>query len=75
MPIYNGKLLDSLPHAELEAKEIAALLEGEQTCLIGAEANRECFFDKLTASRIAHLATHGLLNLADGEYMPGRLAL
>jgi len=75
MPLYEGVRLKSLPNAEREAEEIAEVLECPGDFLCGHTATRSAMLLRLRKAGIAHLATHGLLSLPEGEYMPGGLAL
>lgn len=65
--------LSSLPGAEQEAKEIAALLKVQP--LIGKDATKKAILPKLPQAKIIHLATHGLLDDIQGLGVPGAIAL
>lgn len=54
------KDLEPLPGAELEAKNIAQLLNTQP--LLGAQATKATVMQKMPQARIIHLATHGLFN-------------
>jgi CHAT domain-containing protein len=75
IPDSTGKLqqLASLPGAETEAKAIAQLLNTQ--AITGKDATKSAILQKLTTARIAHLATHGLLDDFKGLGVPGAIAL
>ena len=75
IPDSTGKLqqLASLPGAETEANAIAKLLNTQ--AIIGASATKAAILPKLTSARIAHLATHGLLDDFKLLGVPGAIAL
>jgi CHAT domain-containing protein/Tfp pilus assembly protein PilF len=75
IPDSTGKLqqLPSLPGAETEAKAIAQLLNTQ--AIIGKDATKSAILQQLTTARIAHLATHGLLDDFKGFGVPGAVAL
>ena len=75
IPDSTGKLqqLASLPGAETEAKAIAQLLNTQ--AITGKGATKSAILQKLTTARIAHLATHGLLDDFKGFGVPGAIAL
>jgi tetratricopeptide (TPR) repeat protein len=60
--------LNSLPFAEEEAKAIANL--NNTTAIIGSQATKATFKQKLPSARIIHLATHGLLEDANKKDIP-----
>ncbi|MBD2607053.1 tetratricopeptide repeat protein [Scytonema hofmannii FACHB-248] len=64
--------LRQLEYAEMEAKEIAKL--ENTTAIIGSNATKAAFKQKLPSARIIHLATHGLLDDAD-KSIPNAIAL
>ena len=64
--------LVSLPFAEKEAREIAAILNTKP--LIGEEATKTKVKQLMVKARIIHLATHGLLD-DFGDSVPGAIAL
>jgi CHAT domain-containing protein/Tfp pilus assembly protein PilF len=64
--------LPPLKYAEMEAKEIAKL--ENTTAIIGNNATKAAFKQKLPSARIIHLATHGLLDDAD-KSIPNAIAL
>ena len=70
-----GKLqqLSSLPGAETEAKAIAQLLQAQ--AFIGKDATKSVILQQLKTARIAHLATHGLLDDFKLLGVPGAIAL
>ncbi len=72
MPIYNNAPLDSLPGAEIEAKQIATFFNTQP--LIGAQATKSVVLDRMKTATTIHLATHGLLDTLRGE-VPGAIAL
>ncbi|MCB0597382.1 MAG: CHAT domain-containing protein, partial [Phaeodactylibacter sp.] len=65
--------LDSLPHAEQEAREIARLLRIEP--FIGEHATKAEVLPKMRKAYIIHLATHGLLDDFSKTEIPGAVAL
>jgi CHAT domain-containing protein/Flp pilus assembly protein TadD len=75
IPDATGKLqqLPSLPGAEIEAKAIAQLLNTQ--AIIGASATKSAILQQLKTARIAHLATHGLLDDFKLSGVPGAIAL
>jgi len=75
LPDATGKLqqLSSLPGAETEAKSIAKLLQTQP--IIGASATKAAILPQLKTARIAHLATHGLLDDFKLSGVPGAIAL
>ncbi len=75
IPDSTGKLqqLASLPGAEAEAKAIAQLLNTQ--AITGKDATKAAILRKLTTARIAHLATHGLLDDFKLLGVPGAIAL
>jgi CHAT domain-containing protein len=75
IPDATGKLqqLPSLPGAEIEAKAIAQLLQTQ--AIIGASATKAAILQQLKTVRIAHLATHGLLDDFKLLGVPGAIAL
>ncbi len=64
--------LVSLPFAEKEAREIAAILNTKP--LIGEDATKTKVKQLMGQARIIHLATHGLLD-DFGDSVPGAIAL
>jgi CHAT domain-containing protein/tetratricopeptide (TPR) repeat protein len=66
-PAFGGALKD-LPASEAEARSIAALYEPKAKLLLGATADRSSVLAALTSARIAHLATHGLVNESNPLY-------
>ena len=64
--------LPPLEYAEMEAKEIAKL--ENTTAIIGSNATKAAFKQKLPSARIIHLATHKLLDDAD-KSIPNAIAL
>lgn len=70
MPSYSYKLgetpqpLDPLPGSELEAQEIAALLQTSP--ILGSGATKSTVLKQISPARIVHLATHGLLDSYEG---------
>jgi CHAT domain-containing protein len=75
IPVSAGQpaqLLISLPFAEKEAREIAALLNTKP--LIGKDATKSQVKQLMGQARIIHLATHGLLD-DFGLGIPGAIAL
>jgi CHAT domain-containing protein/Flp pilus assembly protein TadD len=64
--------LPSLPGTEREAKAVAELLGTRP--LMGADATKPRVVTELVAARVAHLATHGLLD-DFGSGVPGAVAL
>jgi CHAT domain-containing protein len=75
IPDATGKLeqLPSLPGAETEAKAIAKLLNTQ--AIIGKDATKANILKQLKTARIAHLATHGLLDDFKLSGVPGAIAL
>ncbi len=75
IPDAAGKLqqLPSLPGAETEAKAIAKLLNTQP--ILGASATKSAILQQLKTVRIAHLATHGLLDDFKLSGVPGAIAL
>ncbi|MEO8893565.1 MAG: CHAT domain-containing tetratricopeptide repeat protein [Coleofasciculaceae cyanobacterium] len=75
IPDATGKLeqLPSLPGAETEAKAIAKLLNTQ--AIIGKDATKANILKQLKTARIAHLATHGLLDDFKLSGIPGAIAL
>jgi CHAT domain-containing protein len=71
----NGAItvLDNLPNAEQEAKQVAALLK--TTPLIGAQAKKSIVLQRMKEAKLIHLATHGLLDDFAGLGIPGAIAL
>jgi CHAT domain-containing protein/Flp pilus assembly protein TadD len=65
--------LPTLPGAETEAKEIAQLLNTK--AIIGKDATKAAFMQRLPQARFIHLATHGLLDDFQGLGVPGAVAL
>ncbi|MBD2339122.1 CHAT domain-containing protein [Calothrix sp. FACHB-156] len=65
--------LTPLPGAEMEAKEIAQLLNTK--AITGKDATKAAFMQKLPQARFIHLATHGLLDDFQGLGVPGAVAL
>lgn len=68
--------LGQLEHAEQEAKDIAELFN--TTAIIGVQATKAQILQKISSSKLVHLATHGLLdhdhqNTSLG--VPGAIAL
>ncbi len=72
MPTYQGILLDALPGAEIEAKQIAHLFNTSP--LIGANATKATVLKQIQNATLIHLATHGILDTLRGE-VPGAIAL
>lgn len=72
MPTYNNELLESLPGAEQEAKQIAQVLQ--RPALIGSQATKSTVIQQMQTASVIHLATHGLLDTLRGE-VPGAIAL
>jgi CHAT domain-containing protein/Tfp pilus assembly protein PilF len=75
LPDKTGQLyqLPSLPGAETEAKAIAQLLQ--TTAITGNDATKANILQQLKSARIAHLATHGLLDDFQASGVPGAIAL
>ncbi|MGC1393607.1 MAG: CHAT domain-containing protein, partial [Coleofasciculaceae cyanobacterium] len=75
VPNETGNLqqLSSLPGSETEANAIAQLLNTQ--AIIGAAATKSAILEKLKTARIAHLATHGLLDDFKLSGVPGAIAL
>ncbi len=65
--------LSTLPGAEREARTIATLLQTQ--ALTGNQATKSTVLQRISAARIIHLATHGLLDDFDGQGIPGAIAL
>ncbi|NEQ66763.1 MAG: CHAT domain-containing protein [Symploca sp. SIO2D2] len=65
--------LSNLPHAEIEAKEIAKFLNTQP--LTGNNATKAAIVPKLPQARFIHLATHGVLDDFKGIGTPGAIAL
>jgi CHAT domain-containing protein len=65
--------LSPLPGAEIEARAIAQLLQTEP--IIGEKATKSYILQQLPNTRIAHFATHGLLDDFKGLGTPGAIAL
>jgi len=65
--------LPALPGTEVEAREVASLLDAAP--LLGAAATEEAVLARLPEARWIHLATHGLLSAAEGWDVPGAIAL
>ena len=65
--------LEPLPGAESEAIAIAEMLGTE--AITGDGATEEAIVDRMSRSRIVHLATHGLLEDFEGLGLPGAIAL
>ena len=65
--------LSPLPGAETEARAIAQLLQTEP--IIGEKATKSYILQQLPSTRIAHFATHGLLDDFKGLGTPGAIAL
>ncbi|NEP15275.1 MAG: CHAT domain-containing protein, partial [Symploca sp. SIO2C1] len=69
----NSETLKSLPGAEQEAINIAAMLN--TTPLIGAQATEPAIVQKMTNAKVIHLATHGLLDDINSVGSPGAIVL
>ena len=54
------KQLPTLPGAEIEAKEVAAILKTD--AIIGNQATKAAILSMLPKARIIHFATHGILD-------------
>ena len=65
--------LPSLPGAETEAKAIAQLFN--TTAITGSFATKANILQQLASARIAHFATHGLLDDFKASGVPGAIAL
>jgi CHAT domain-containing protein/tetratricopeptide (TPR) repeat protein len=65
--------LSQLPGSEAEAKAIGTLLNVQP--IIGNQATKDAFKQKISTAKIIHLATHGLLNDIEGMGFPGAIAL
>jgi CHAT domain-containing protein/Tfp pilus assembly protein PilF len=65
--------LPSLPGAEREALAIAQLFNTK--AITGNLATKAAIVQQLSQARIAHLATHGLLDDFKGQGVPGAIAL
>lgn len=65
--------LSPLPASELEAQEIAKLLQTK--AVISQEASEPKVIEQMEKSRLIHLATHGLLDDIEGLGIPGAIAL
>ena len=63
----------SLPHAQEEAQQVAALFKTE--AITGNRATKLHILDLLPKARLIHLATHGILDLTDESGIPGVIAL
>ena len=63
--------LATLPGAEIEAREVASLLNTQP--LIGSQATKNAVRQQMPGARIIHLATHGILEDSIGVY--GAIAL
>jgi CHAT domain-containing protein len=66
-------VLDPLPAAEVEAKEITQVLGGQP--LIGTQATESAVAKLMPKAQIIHLATHGLLGDFSDRVMPGAVVL
>lgn len=73
IPSKPPKQLESLPYAQEEAEEIAALLKTQ--AITGNRATKLHIVELLPKARLIHLATHGLLDLTDKSGIPGGIAL
>ena len=65
--------LVALPGAEIEAQNIASILQTTQ--IIGQAASEFLIKQKMASARLVHLATHGLLNDFTNSGIPGAIAL
>ena len=65
--------LSPLPGAEVEAKEVATILNDQ--ALTGDQATKKTVIQQMLKSRIIHLATHGLLDDLGRKGIPGAIAL
>jgi CHAT domain-containing protein/Tfp pilus assembly protein PilF len=72
LPIANEQLAP-LPGAEKEAINIAKLLQTQ--AIIGKQATETAMVQKMNKVKIAHFATHGLLDDFKGLGVPGAIAL
>ena len=72
-PIMPTQELAPLPGAETEAIEIAQLLKTK--AITGKQATETSIVQQMPSARIIHLATHGLLDDAQGLGVPGVIAL
>ncbi|NET86773.1 MAG: CHAT domain-containing protein [Kamptonema sp. SIO1D9] len=68
-----GETLMPLKGAEAEAQQIAEFLNTDP--ILGVEATKNKVLQSIEASRIVHIATHGLLEDVVGLGVPGALAL
>ena len=65
--------LSSLPGAEVEAKQVAEILDTQP--LLGAAATEPTIVQRMTRAKIIHFATHGLLDDINSISSPGAIAL
>jgi CHAT domain-containing protein len=72
MPQVQGERLQPLPGARKEAIAIGKILN--TTPLLGDQATKTAVLDQMRTASLVHLATHGLLDIIDGN-MPGAIAL
>jgi CHAT domain-containing protein/tetratricopeptide (TPR) repeat protein len=63
----SGEQLPALPHAEAEAREIAALYR-DPLLLIGRDATRSRVLESISTHRIAHFASHAVVNTEFPSY-------
>lgn len=68
-----GEPLSSLPGAEKEAQEVAALFNTQP--LLGQRASKIAVVQQMPQANLIHLATHGLLDDLKGLGIPGAIAL
>lgn len=76
VPLEPGKpptQLQSLPHAEEEAKQVAQMFN--TNAIVGNKATKSALLPLFPKARIIHLATHGLLDDFTGGSIPGAIAL
>jgi CHAT domain-containing protein len=69
----SAQQLRSLPGAEREARAVGEVLGTAP--LLGKEATKSTALRRMPASRVIHLATHGLLEDIDSSGVPGAIAL
>ncbi|HTG33182.1 MAG TPA: CHAT domain-containing protein [Thermoanaerobaculia bacterium] len=60
--LFGGKVLHSLPHAEEEARDVAALYQ-QPTALVGAAASKANFLRMSVSQDVMHFAGHAIVDL------------
>jgi CHAT domain-containing protein len=73
IPGERAEQLQSLPYAEIEAKQVAQLFNTQ--AITGDRATKSLILQQLPKAKIVHFATHGLLDDFTGGSIPGAIAL